>query len=178
MAWGPLHGKCQEFHGICIQDRMVTPKINAWTSTSISHPPCCELVISRMNRGGVKKSWSVMSFKPHQCDKYLHHQNTEVEFHAPLIPLHQTFHAWSSKEAPENIYMNAQSFLSTNLRGVSPVWCWASDRQFTICGASSVLLSSGVCFSRVEVVHLAHIAHMTIQRGFLSVGVMRKSQLQ
>ena len=37
MAWGPLHGEHQEFHGICVQDGIVTPKIDAQTSTPISH---------------------------------------------------------------------------------------------------------------------------------------------
>ena len=50
-----------------------------------------------------------------------------------------------------------QSLLFTNPRGVSPVWCWASDRQFTLCGAFSVSLF-WVCSSRVVVVHLAHLA--------------------
>ena len=52
MAWGTLHGECQEFHGICIQDEVVTPKIDAWTSTPVPHPPFCELAISRIKRGG------------------------------------------------------------------------------------------------------------------------------
>ena len=29
MAWGLLHGECEEFHGICVQDRIVIPKIGA-----------------------------------------------------------------------------------------------------------------------------------------------------
>ena len=54
MAWGPLHGECQEFHGICVQDGIVTPKIEAKASTPVSHPLCCELAVSRI-RGGVEE---------------------------------------------------------------------------------------------------------------------------
>ena len=125
---------------------------------------------------GLKKSWLVMSFKPHQCDQNLHLWNTYVDIHTPLVPLHQTFHAWSSKEALENIWMKAWSFLFTHPRGVSPVWHWAGNGQFTLCGTSSVSLSSWFCSSRVVVVHLACLAHMTVQRGVPSVGAMRKSQ--
>ena len=55
MAWGPLVGECQVFHGICIQDGIITPKIDAWASTPISHPLCCELAVSRMKRGGIEE---------------------------------------------------------------------------------------------------------------------------
>ena len=53
MVWGPLHGEHQKFFGICIQDDVVTSKIDAWASTPIPHPLCCELAIYRMKRGGV-----------------------------------------------------------------------------------------------------------------------------
>ena len=54
MVWDPLHGECQEFHGIYIQDEVVAPKIDAWASASISHPPCFEVANSRPKRGGVE----------------------------------------------------------------------------------------------------------------------------
>ena len=54
MVQGPLHGEFQEFHGICIQDEVVTQKLNAWASVPIPHPLCCELAISRIKRGGVE----------------------------------------------------------------------------------------------------------------------------
>ena len=54
MVWGPLHGECQEFHGICIQDEVIIPKINAWASAPIPHTLSCELAISRMKRVGVE----------------------------------------------------------------------------------------------------------------------------
>ena len=38
MVRGPLCGECQEFHGICIEDEVVTPKIDAWASTPIPYP--------------------------------------------------------------------------------------------------------------------------------------------
>ena len=121
---------------------------------------------------GLKLSWPVISFESHQCDQYLHYENTDVDFHTPLIPLHQTFHPWSYKEALENVQMNVWSFLLIHPRGVSPVWCWAKDWQFTLCGASSVSLYSIVCSSSMVVVHLAYLAHMTIQKGVPSVGAM------
>ena len=52
---GPLHGEHQEFHGIYIQDGIVTPKINAGDSTPISHTPCCEIAVSRIKRGRVEE---------------------------------------------------------------------------------------------------------------------------
>ena len=53
MVQGPLHAECQEFHRICIQDEVFTPKIDAKASAPIPHTLCCELAISRMKRGGV-----------------------------------------------------------------------------------------------------------------------------
>ena len=88
MAWGPLHRECQEFQGICTQDGMVTPEINVLARSPISHPLHCELTVSRMKDVGVKLSWPVICFEPHQCDQYLHCQNTDIDFHTPLIPLH------------------------------------------------------------------------------------------
>ena len=38
MVWGPLHEECKEFHGICIQDELVTPKIDAQANAPIPHP--------------------------------------------------------------------------------------------------------------------------------------------
>ena len=73
--------------------------------------------------------------------------------------------------------MNAQSLILTHPRGVSPIWCWASDGQFALCGAYSVSLFSWVCSSMVFVVHLACLVHMTIQRGVPSVGQWGKSIL-
>ena len=122
----------------------------------------------------LKLLWPVVSFEPHWCGQYLCHQNTNADFHIPLIPVHQTFHPWSSKEVPENVWRNEWSFVLTQPRGVSPVWHWASDEHCALCGTSSVSLPSGVCFSRVVVVHLAHLAHMTAQRGVPSIGVMWK----
>ena len=127
---------------------------------------------------GLKLPWPVVSFEPHWCDQYLYHQNTNIDIHTPLTPLHQTFHPWSSKEAPENVQMKVQSFLFIHPRGVLPVWCWAGDGQFTLCGTSSVSLPSGFCSSRVVVAHLSCLAHTTIQRGVPSVGAMRKSWIQ
>ena len=126
---------------------------------------------------GLKLLWLVISFKTYWCDQYLCCQNVNNGFHMPQIPLHQTLHSLTSQEAPENISMNAQSFLFTHPSGVLPVWHWASNGQFTLCGTTSVSLSSRVCSSRMVVVHLAHLALRTIQIGVPSLGVMRKMVL-
>ena len=68
MAWGPLPGECQEFHGICIQDGMVTQKNDAWASAPISYSHVVRLQCLEWREVGLKKLWSVMSFEPHQYD--------------------------------------------------------------------------------------------------------------
>ena len=112
VVWGPLHGECQECHGICIQDEVVTLKIDAWASAPFPYPMYYELAMSRMKRGGV------ISYRPHWCDQYLHCWNTNIDFHTPSIPLHWTFTILSIQEALENVCMNAWSFLFTHPRGV------------------------------------------------------------
>ena len=138
MVWGPLCGECQEFHDIYIQDKFVTPKINAWASTPIPHPHVVSLQCLEWREVGMKLSWLVISFKPHQCDQYLYHQNADIDFYTPPIPLHWTFHPLSGKEALGNVHMNTQSFLFTYPSGVSSVWCWTSNGKFTLSGTYSV----------------------------------------
>ena len=46
--------------------------------------------------------------------------------------------------------------------------------NFTPCGKSSVSLLSGVCSSRVVMVHWADLACMDVQRGVPSAGAIRK----
>ena len=58
-----------------------------------------------------------------------------------------------------------QSFLFTQPRGISSAWCWASGREFTLCGVSPVSLSFRICSSRAGVTHLACSVHTTVQRG-------------
>ena len=41
---------------------------------------------------GLKLWRLVISIKPHQYDHYLYPQNADIDFHTPLVPLHQTFH--------------------------------------------------------------------------------------
>ena len=91
-------------------------------------------------------------------------------------PSNQTFHSLSIQDALANIQKNAQSLLLTTPRGVLPVWCWAGNGQFTLCGTFSVLLFC-ICSSRVVVVHLACLACTTIQRWVPSVRVMRKKSI-
>ena len=125
---------------------------------------------------GLKLLWPVISFNPHWCDQHLYCKNAIIDFYIPPIPLHQTYNPLSSQEALRNVHMNAQSFLLTHPRGVLSVWCWASNWQLTLCGTSSVSLSSRVSSSRAVLVHLVHLACTDIQRGVPSVGVIRKSQ--
>ena len=134
-----------------------------------------ELMISRIKRGEVElimvscilltsPVWSVPPLQEHQC-------------WLPYIPDPSTvsFHPWSNRDAPENVWRRAQSFLFTQPRGVPTACCWAGGRQFTLCGASSVSIPSRVCSSRVMVVHQGHLACTTIQRGVPFAGAMRKS---
>ena len=176
-AWGPLCGECQEFSWHLYSGWNGHPK--NWCMDKPTHfttPYVVSLLSLEWREVELRRSWSVMSFKPHWYDQFLNLWNTDVDVHTSLVPVHWTFHPWSSKEALENFQMNAQSFLFTHPSGLLPVCCWASDGQFTLCGTSSVSLSSRYCSSRVVVVHLACIAHTTIQRGVPSVGAIRKGQ--
>ena len=123
------------------------------------HTPYFELAISRMKRGGIEEiaisciflTWLVWSVPPppehwHWC------------LQIP-IPLHWTFHPWSSKEALENILRNVWSFLFTHPRGVLPVWHWAGGRHFALCSTSSFSLTFWVGPSRMVVVHLVCSVH-------------------
>ena len=92
-------------------------------------PPCCELSISRMKRGGVEVIMASHIFKPSlvwsvvlplECWHWL--------LHTPY-PLHWTFHPLSSQEALGNVCMNVQSLLFTHPRRVLPVLCWTSDKN-------------------------------------------------
>ena len=141
------------------------------------HPPNLELGMSRSKRGGIVVIVANCIFELHQCDQYFCHQKAGIDSHTPLIPLHWSFYPCSNMEALQNVWMNTHSFLFTFPRGVSPVWCWVNDRQFTLCGDSSVSLF-WVCSSRVAVVHLAHLAYTTMQRWVPSVGAMTKSWFQ
>ena len=65
-------------------------------------------------------------------------QPTECQHWSPQTPdpLHWTVYPLTNKEALGNILANTQSPLFTHPRGASPVWCWASDEQLALCGAS------------------------------------------
>ena len=127
MAWGPLHGKHQEFHSICIQERMVTPKIDAWASTTISHPLLCGLAVSRMKRDGVEVIMTshIFLMLTHQISPSLY-----IEFF--ILGLARRL---------LKIFSGMQSYLLTHPRGVLPVWCLAIGRHFALCGISSFSLT-------------------------------------
>ena len=167
----PCNRDAWSYISINTQDGRVTQKSYSWAALPF-HPPNFDLAISRLKRGGVVVIMASCIFELHQCDQYFYHQNADVDSHTPLIPLHWLFHSWSNMEAPENIQMNAWSFLFTFPRGVSPVWCWVKYKQFKLLGASSVSLF-WVCSPGLVVVHLACI---TILRWVPSVGAMRKIQ--
>ena len=153
------------FLGICVQDRMTIPKIDAWASASVSYPLCFELAISGTKGDGFEEIVISHIFQtssvwwvplPPECQHWCPH----IPF-----PLHWTFYPWSSRDAPENIFSNVQSFLLTHPRGVSPVWHWASSRQFALCGASSFSLTFQVGSSRMVVAHLVHSACTSEHKG-------------
>ena len=70
---------------------------------------------------GLSLLWLVVSYWPHWCDQYVCHQNSNVDSLTPMVPLHQTFHPWSNRDAPENVQRIEQSFLFIQPRGVSTV---------------------------------------------------------
>ena len=175
MVGVPKIGNTGCFFSICVQDGMIILKIDAWARVSILYPPCFELAISRVKRGGIEEIvishifqtssvWSVPL--PLEC-QYWH-------LHIPFT-LHQVFHPWSSKVAPENILQNAWSFLLTHPRGVSPVLHGVSGKHLTLCGTSSFSLAFWVGSSRTVVVHLVCSAHTPEHKGAPITGVMRKS---
>ena len=55
-------------------------------------PQSYMLAISRKRVVGLTLLWPVISYKPHQCDQYLCHQNASIDSLIPLVPLHETFH--------------------------------------------------------------------------------------
>ena len=139
-------------------------------------PPCCEVRVSRTKRGEVEEV--VVSHIFQTSPVWSVTPSTECWCWCPHTPdpLHWTVHPLSNKEALRNILMNALSLLFTHPEGVLPVWHWAGDRQFNLCGAFSVSLISGVCSSRMVVVQLAQLVSTAIQIGIPSVEEMRKSQ--
>ena len=133
---GPLSGDTRSSHGISVEDETVTPKIDTRARTPISHPQSYELEISSMKRCGVD-FYCGQSF-PTSITGVI---NTSAARAPALTPSHP----WSLYILPliqqgcsENVWRTAQSFLLTQPKGVSVVCCWASGRNFTLCGASSV----------------------------------------
>ena len=118
---------------------------------------------------GLKLSWPVIFFEPQWCDQHHCCQKTNVDFHTPLIPLHHPFLPWSSKKL-------WKMFKWTHGVSYSPTLeeSHLSDAGLMIDNSQFVVLPR-VCSSRVVVVHLPCLAHMTIQRGVPSAGAMRKS---
>ena len=141
------------------------------------HTLCCELAVSRMKRGAVEEVMVSCVFWPLVWSVPLSTDCLCCHCHIP-DPLYWTVHPLSNKEALRNVLTNALSPLFTHPRGVLPVWCWASNGQFNLCGTFSVSFPSRVCSSRKVVVHLACLVCMTVWRGVPSVGVMRKHWFQ
>ena len=123
---------------------------------------------------GLSIWWSVVSYWPHQCDQYLHCQNTNVDLLTLPVPLHWSFTLdavgmlWKMSEG------HHKASYSPNLKEFQWCCCWAGSKQFTLCGTSSVSSLSGVCSSRVVGVHWTHLACPIIQRGVPSARVIRK----
>ena len=114
MVGVPYIGNARSFFGICVQDRMIIPKIYAQASTSVSYAPCLSLLSLEWSEVGLKKSQSVVSFNFISVISTSTSRMLTLHPHIPS-PLHQTFHPWYSKKAPENVLQNAQSFLLTTI---------------------------------------------------------------
>ena len=84
----PCVGDARSSHGISVQDNIATPKTDAWASIPISPPRIMNLQSVNQREVKLKLPWPFVSFEPHQCDQYFCHQNTNVDFHTLLIPLH------------------------------------------------------------------------------------------
>ena len=127
---------------------------------------------------GLKLSWPVVSFKPHQCDQHLCCQNAwcgSPHTHNPSTLYFFTLYLARKLQKMHPHKCTAVSY-SPILKGVSPVWSWASNghSHFVALAQSHsppnfVLLGLWWCTWPT-------VAPTTIQRGVLSVGVMRKSQ--
>ena len=143
----------------------VTQKLMHGLVLPFPTPQGYELAISRMKTGGDEfiMASCILLASPVLSGPLLSEHWHWLPY-TPLIPLHQTFHPWSNRDALKKFWWVAQSFLFTQPRGVSTVCCWACSRQFTIHGVSSVSLLSGVCCPRVVVVKQTHLACMTIHR--------------
>ena len=166
-------------HGISVEDEVVTPKIDVWASTPISHPQSFELAISSMKRGGVEFYRSqpcILEASPVWI-------NTSATRTPKLTSSHpwslyiQTFHPWSNRDTLGNVQRIAQTFLFTQPRGVSAVCCWG---QWQIISHFVALSQS---HSYLELVPPGHwwctmptqLAQL-IERGVPLAGMMRKSQ--
>ena len=171
-------GDARNPHSISIKDESVIQKSMHGLVVPFPTPQSYELAISRMKRGGIEfmmagyillasPVWSVPPLWEHQC--WLPHT---------LVPLHWTFHPWFNRDTPENTLRITQSFLFTQPREGLTICCWASGRQFTLHGTSSVSLLSGVCSSRAVRMQWTHLGCMTVQRGIPSAEAMRKRRFQ
>ena len=98
-------GDARNYHSISVHNESSHSKNQCMGYHPQFHvPQSYELAISRLNRGGVEVIiascifWASPVWSVPPPPEHWH-----VGFHTPLIPLHQTFHPWSSKEALENI---------------------------------------------------------------------------
>ena len=91
-----------------------------------------------------------------------------------------TFHAWSYVDVLVDVSRRAHSSLLIHPRGVLLAWCRVGTRQSAHWGNSTISLPLEISFSRVKLVHLAHVVHTSAHGGMLlsTSQVMRRSQLQ
>ena len=112
---GPLHGDARSSHSISVKDKMVAQKSMHSLVLPFHITQSYKLAISRMKRGGIEfivagcilqasTVWSIPQLL--ECWLWLPHA---------LVPLHWTFYPCSNRDAPENVWKIAQSFLFTNL---------------------------------------------------------------
>ena len=110
---GPLHGDARSSHSISVEDEVVTPKVNVWASTPISCPQSYELAISSMKRGVVEFNHGQPY--PASITSVINTSAARVLTFDSLIPGTSTshFYPWSNRDALENVWRTAQSFLFT-----------------------------------------------------------------
>ena len=109
-------GIVRNFLGICVQNREATPKIDEWASVSILYP-YCELKDSRMKTGGMEEI-AYQSLLSNFIDVI---STSTPRASAYALPSTSNFSPLVQQGVSKNVLMNAQSFLLTHPRGVSPV---------------------------------------------------------
>ena len=174
MVWGPLHRKCWVSWHLYWGWNSCSKNWCMCQCTCFTPPMLWACKFQNEERWG----WS------NHCQSYLLSLTGVISTSATGMqmltstPLLSLYIGHFTLYLPRKLWETSKwmhSLLFTCPTGVSPVWCWAGNGQFALCGISTVSLF-WVCSSRVVVVHLACLACTTILRWVPSVWVMKKSQ--